>query len=235
MPPHAILPLLAHLVEWADACVAVPPSRHDPLLEGALQRGDWHRTGDLIARGPDWIIDQVKASGIRGRGGAGFSTGLKWSFMPKARCGLAHGTRVLAAAGGWLLLGRCLRAACTDAPCPPPDAAPQANPGSKPSPQNYERPHYLVVNGDEGEPGTSKDREIMRHEPHKLLVRALQPGGGRGWLCLRLGGCREARRHHPHTYCGVLQRGGCGLLRQGGCGEARAPSPHTAGALVKGL
>ncbi|GAB4820701.1 hypothetical protein N2152v2_007747 [Parachlorella kessleri] len=100
--------------------------RHDPFLHGALKRGDWYRTADLIAKGPEWLIDQVKQSGIRGRGGAGFSTGMKWSFMPK-----------------------------TTTP---------------------DKPHYLVVNGDEGEPGTSKDREILRHEPHKLLEGILLAG-----------------------------------------------------------
>ncbi|KAL4442996.1 hypothetical protein ABPG77_008487 [Micractinium sp. CCAP 211/92] len=98
--------------------------RDDPFLKGALKRGDWYRTADLIAKGPEWLISEVKASGIRGRGGAGFSTGMKWSFMPK----------------------------------------------------NYDCPHYLVVNGDEGEPGTSKDREILRHEPHKLLEGILLAG-----------------------------------------------------------
>ena len=64
----------------------------------------------------------MKASGLRGRGGAGFPTGLKWSFMPKA------------------------------------DAA---------------RPSYLVVNADESEPGTCKDREIMRNDPHLLIEGCL--------------------------------------------------------------
>lgn len=98
--------------------------RRDPYLEGARQRGDWHCTSDLIAMGPEWIIQEVKASGLRGRGGAGFSTGMKWSFMPK----------------------------------------------------NEDKPHYLVINGDEGEPGTSKDRDILRHEPHKLLEGMLLAG-----------------------------------------------------------
>ncbi|SHO66171.1 NADH dehydrogenase subunit F [Pseudoxanthobacter soli DSM 19599] len=87
-------------------------------LQGALARGSWDGTKAIIAKGRDWIIDQMKASGLRGRGGAGFSTGLKWSFMPK-------------------------------------------NPGPK--------PHYLVVNADESEPGTCKDREILRHDPHHLI------------------------------------------------------------------
>jgi NADH-quinone oxidoreductase subunit F len=95
---------------------------HDPFLAGAKARGDWDGTKELIAKGRDWIVEEVKESGLRGRGGAGFSTGLKWSFMPKESDG---------------------------------------------------RPHYLVVNADEGEPGTCKDREIMRHDPHKLVEGCL--------------------------------------------------------------
>jgi len=95
---------------------------HDPGLEGARQRGCWNATKDMLDLGRDWIIEQVKASGLRGRGGAGFPTGLKWSFMPK---------------------------------------------------EVKERPHYLVVNADESEPGTCKDREIMRHDPHLLIEGCL--------------------------------------------------------------
>ena len=89
----------------------------DVSLKGAMERKDWNNTKDILAKGRDWIIEQVKASGLRGRGGAGFSTGMKWSFMPKTS----------------------------------------------------DKPHYLVVNADESEPGACKDREILRHEPHKLL------------------------------------------------------------------
>lgn len=59
----------------------------DPFIDGALKRGDWHRTKDILTNGPDWIIDEIKASGLRGRGGAGFPTGLKYSFMPKVSDG----------------------------------------------------------------------------------------------------------------------------------------------------
>ncbi len=97
--------------------------RHDPGLEAAIQRGAWNSTKDILSCGGDWIIDQIKASGLRGRGGAGFPTGLKWSFMPK-----------------------------------------QVREG---------RPHYLVVNADESEPGTCKDREMMRHDPHLLIEGCL--------------------------------------------------------------
>ncbi len=98
---------------------------HDAFLAGSKSRGDWDGTKEILAKGREWVIENIKESGLRGRGGAGFSTGLKWSFMPKASDG---------------------------------------------------RPHYLVVNGDEGEPGTCKDREIMRHEPHKLIEGCLIAG-----------------------------------------------------------
>ena len=59
----------------------------DPFIEGALKRGDWHQTKEIIQMGPDWIIDEIKKSGLRGRGGAGFPSGLKYSFMPKVSDG----------------------------------------------------------------------------------------------------------------------------------------------------
>ena len=96
--------------------------RQDWRLEAAKARGAWNGTADMIACGRDWIIQQIKDSGLRGRGGAGFPTGLKWSFMPK---------------------------------------------------QVGERPHYLVVNADESEPGTCKDRDMMRHDPHLLIEGCL--------------------------------------------------------------
>src|SRR6266542_5105443 len=98
---------------------------HDWGLEGARARGAWDGTKAILEKGRDWIINEMKASGLRGRGGAGFPTGLKWSFMPK---------------------------------------------------QSDGRPHYLVVNADESEPGTCKDREIMRHDPHLLVEGCLIAG-----------------------------------------------------------
>ncbi|MGE5146200.1 MAG: NADH-quinone oxidoreductase subunit NuoF, partial [Candidatus Eiseniibacteriota bacterium] len=120
---------------------------HDWRLAGAKKRGDWDGTKDLIAKGRDWIIEQMKASGLRGRGGAGFPTGLKWSFMPK---------------------------------------------------QSDGRPSYLVVNADESEPGTCKDRDIMRHDPHKLiegcLIAGVAMGAHRGYIYIRGEFVREAER-----------------------------------------
>ncbi len=112
--------------------------RHDPGIEGAERRGDWHRTKDILAKGRDWILDQIKASGLRGRGGAGFPTGLKWAFMPKVRAlRLAALGALMHAHGGWALAaGR-------------PRLVQALNDG---------RPSYLVVNGDESEPGTCKVR-----------------------------------------------------------------------------
>ncbi len=95
---------------------------HDWGLKGARARGGWEGTKAILDKGPEWIVDQMKKSGLRGRGGAGFPTGLKWSFMPK---------------------------------------------------EVKERPHYLVVNADESEPGTCKDRDIMRHDPHLLVEGCL--------------------------------------------------------------
>ena len=94
-----------------------------PDLKAARQRGDWDDTKGLMAVGQDAIIDKVKASGLRGRGGAGFPTGMKWGFMPK-----------------------------------------EPKPG---------KPNFLVINADESEPGSCKDREIIRHDPHKLIEGAL--------------------------------------------------------------
>ena len=63
---------------------------HDWGLEGAKKRGCWNGTADIIAQTPEWICDQIKASGLRGRGGAGFPTGLKWTFMPKQESERPH-------------------------------------------------------------------------------------------------------------------------------------------------
>ena len=97
-----------------------------PGLKEAQGRGDWDNTAELMKQGPDAIIEVVKASGLRGRGGAGFPTGMKWSFMPKE---------------------------------------PKSG-----------KPNFLVINADESEPGSCKDREILRHDPHKLIEGTLIAG-----------------------------------------------------------
>ena len=86
-------------------------------LKGWKKRGGYEMLEKALAMEPNAVIEEVKASGLRGRGGAGFPTGLKWSFMPKEK----------------------------------------------------KKTHYLCVNADESEPGTFKDREIMRWTPHALL------------------------------------------------------------------
>ncbi len=98
--------------------------KFSPYLSAAKERGDWKNTAKLIKQGSNKIVEIIKESGLRGRGGAGFSTGMKWSFMPKKKS----------------------------------------------------REHYLVINADEGEPGTCKDRDIIRNEPHKLIEGCLLSG-----------------------------------------------------------
>ncbi len=110
----------------------------DRSLAGARARGAWDGTAAILARGRDGIIGEIRNSGLRGRGGAGFPAGLKWSFMPKESDG---------------------------------------------------RPHYLVVNADESEPGTCKDREILRHDPHLLiegcLIAGFAMGANAGYIYVR--------------------------------------------------
>ena len=81
------MPFLTGTVSLQDRIFTNIYGRHDPFLKGAEARGDWYRTKDLIVKGSDWIVEQMKQSGLRGRGGAGFPSGLKWSFMPKVSDG----------------------------------------------------------------------------------------------------------------------------------------------------
>ncbi len=141
---------------------------HDRSLKGALARGHWDGTKDILTRGRDWIINEMKASGLRGRGGAGFPTGLKWSFMPKESDG---------------------------------------------------RPAYLVVNGDESEPGTCKDREIMRHEPHTLiegsLIAGFAMGAHAGYIYLR----GEFIREREALQIAIDEAYEAGLIGRNACGS----------------
>jgi NADH:ubiquinone oxidoreductase subunit F (NADH-binding) len=172
--------------------------KHDPFLKGAMKRGDWYNTKDLMLMGPDWIVNEIKASGLRGRGGAGFPSGLKWSFMPKARAPsqLASLRLTLVSPLVRLAVSRVAPreiAPPTRSTPPPPIPRPRLSSSARPSPDppapyprpppprrtrqvSDGRPSYLVINADESEPGTCKDREIMRHDPHKLLEGCLIAG-----------------------------------------------------------
>lgn len=140
----------------------------DWRLAAARKRGDWDDTKDLLAKGRDWIIDEVKKSELRGRGGAGFPTGLKWSFMPK---------------------------------------------------ESGDRPAYLVINADESEPGTCKDREIMRNDPHKLIEGAVIAGFAMGaraaYIYIRGEFVAEARR----LEAAVAEAYDAGLVGRNACGS----------------
>lgn len=139
----------------------------DWRLKAAMKRGDYYRTKDILCQGPDWIVQECKDSGLRGRGGAGFPSGLKWSFMPKISDG---------------------------------------------------RPSFLVVNADESEPGTCKDREIMRKDPHKLIEGCLIAGfamrARAGYIYIRGEYFNEAvvlqEAIHEAYQAGFLGKNACG-------------------------
>jgi NADH-quinone oxidoreductase subunit F len=137
-------------------------------LQAAKSRGDWDGTGAILARGRNAIIDEMKASGLRGRGGAGFPTGLKWSFMPKESDG---------------------------------------------------RPAYLVINADESEPGTCKDRDILRHEPHKLVEGALIASFAMGAHACYIYVRGEYYNEIGHLQAAVDEAYADGLLGRDACGS----------------
>ncbi len=162
----------------------------DWRLAGARRRGIWDNTKAILERGRDAIVDDIKKSELRGRGGAGFPAGLKWSFMPKDTGG---------------------------------------------------RPSYLVVNADESEPGTCKDREILRFDPHMLVEGCLVAGFAMGatatYIYIRGEFFREAERlQHAidEAYeAGLVGKNACGsgydhdvILHRGAgayiCGEETA-------------
>jgi len=140
----------------------------DWRLAGARKRGDWSTTKDILAKGPEAIIEEVKASGLRGRGGAGFSTGMKWSFMPKKSDG---------------------------------------------------RPSYLVVNADEGEPGTCKDRDMMRHDPHKLVEGCLIGGFAMRAVAAYIYIRGEFHQEADHLEFAIDEAYEAGLLGKNACGS----------------
>ena len=136
-------------------------------LAGARRRGDWDGAKEIIAKGRDWIIEEIKESGLRGRGGAGFPAGLKWSFMPK-------------------------------------------EPGDKPG--------YLVINADEGEPGTCKDREVMRNDPHKLLEGCLLAGFAMGAVAAYIYIRGEFRLEGDRLEAAIAEAYDAGLIGKDACG-----------------
>jgi len=141
---------------------------NDWQLAGAQARGDWDGTKAIIERGRDAIVDEMKASGLRGRGGAGFPTGMKWSFMPKT-------------------IG--------------------------------DRPHYLVVNADESEPGTCKDRDILRHDPHKLVEGCLLASFAMGAHACYIYVRGEFYNEAVHLQHAVDEAYAAGLIGKNACGS----------------
>lgn len=140
----------------------------DWRLEAARKRGDWDGTKEIMAKGREWIVEEVKASGLRGRGGAGFPAGLKWSFMPKEPTG---------------------------------------------------RPHYLVVNADEGEPGTCKDRDMLRNDPHKLVEGCLLAGFGMGANAAYIYIRGEFYREAENLQGAIDEAYDAGLIGKNACGS----------------
>ena len=141
---------------------------HPWNLEAARKRGCWDGTAAILARGRDDIINEMKGSGLRGRGGAGFPTGMKWSFMPKESDG---------------------------------------------------RPSYLVVNADESEPGTCKDRDIIRHDPHTLiegcLIAGFAMGAVAGYIYIR----GEYYNESVVLEAAIQEAYDAGLLGKNACGS----------------
>ena len=140
----------------------------DWRLKGARRRGDWDGTKEIMSKGRNWVVEEVKSSGLRGRGGAGFPSGLKWSFMPKEPTG---------------------------------------------------RPHYLVVNADEGEPGTCKDRDMMRNDPHKLVEGCLLAGFGMGADAAYIYIRGEFYREAEHLQSAINEAYEAGLIGKDACGS----------------
>jgi len=136
-------------------------------LAAARKRGDWDNTKAILAKGRDAIVEEIKASGLRGRGGAGFPTGLKWSFMPK-----------------------------------------EPNPA---------RPSFLVINADESEPGSCKDREIIRHDPHKLIEGALVAGFAMGARAAYIYIRGEYIREAETMFAAVQEAYDAGLIGKNAC------------------
>ncbi len=155
-------------------------------LEGAKKRGIWIGTKDLVALGREEIVNRMKDSGLRGRGGAGFPAGIKWSFMPK---------------------------------------------------EDPSRPSYLVVNADESEPGSCKDREIMRNDPHTLIEGCLIAGFAMGAHTAYIYIRGEYYLESTRLEAAIEQARADGLLGDDACGSGWAFDVHVhrgAGAYICG-
>ncbi|WP_085900292.1 NADH-quinone oxidoreductase subunit NuoF [Kiloniella majae] len=155
-------------------------------LEGAKKRGIWIDTKDLVALGREEIVNRMKDSGLRGRGGAGFPAGIKWSFMPK---------------------------------------------------EDPSRPSYLVVNADESEPGSCKDREIMRNDPHTLIEGCLIAGFAMGAHTAYIYIRGEYYLESTRLEAAIEQARTDGLLGDDACGSGWAFDVHVhrgAGAYICG-
>jgi len=137
-------------------------------LDAAKARGDWDGAGALVKKGREWIINEIKASGLRGRGGAGFPAGLKWSFMPPLKEGRAA---------------------------------------------------YLLINADEGEPGTCKDRDIIRNDPHKLIEGCLLAGVGAATTAAYIYIRGEFHREADILEAAIAEAYAAGLLGKNACGS----------------
>ncbi len=158
---------------------------NDRSLKGVMSRGGWVDTKAIILRGPEEIIKTIQDSGLRGRGGAGFPTGLKWSFMPKST----------------------------------------------------EKPKYLVINADESEPGTCKDREILRHEPHSLLEGCLLAGIAMGCSAAYIYVRGEYVREREQLEIAIAEAYEKGFIGKNACKSGIAfdvYSHHGAGAYICG-
>jgi NADH-quinone oxidoreductase subunit F len=140
----------------------------DWRLPGARARGIWDNTKGLLERGREAIVDEIKKSDLRGRGGAGFPTGLKWSFMPK---------------------------------------------------QSDGRPAYLVVNADESEPGTCKDRDILRFDPHMLIEGCLVAGFAMGCRAAYIYIRGEFYNESRNLQAAIDEAYEAGLIGRNACGS----------------
>ena len=145
-----------------------------------------------MLKGDSWIIQTIKDSGLRGRGGAGFPSGLKWSFMNKPNW--QQDLRLVVYCVDHRMCDGMKIDLCV-------------------------RPRYLVINADEGEPGTCKDREIMRGDPHKLVEGCLVAGramnANAAYIYIR----GEFYQEASHVQQAINEAYAAGFLGKNSCGS----------------